>query len=128
MARGNGRSNASDDWRRRMHTVELSRNEEKACVEFYSKSKASVSDILVKFVEAGWKFSASYSEFYGTVFVSVTCQREELPYYKHTYTLRHSEVIPGILILAWAIDDRDQKGTLLEDGVMNEGRYLEIPF
>ena len=128
MANRNGRKSAAEDWRRRMHTLELSHNEETACVEHYLKSKPSVSDILSKLVEAGWKLSLSYSEFYGTTFVSVTCQQEELPYHKHTFTLRHSEVIPGLLILAWVLNDREQKGTLLEDGASNEGQYLEIPF
>lgn len=128
MARDNGRLSSNDDWKKRLHNVELSANEEAACVQHYLENKPDLSSLMIRTVEEGWKLSMNYSDFYGLAFVSMTCTREDLPYYKHTFTLRWENPVSGLLVLLWVMSDREEKGTVLDESANRPHDFLETLF
>lgn len=82
---------------------------QKKKINTWVKSHARTpQELLHEFTDAQWKFSVSFSDYFGCYYVSLTCKDQYSPYHKQTLSLRHSDMIKGMNIMSYVLAEMVQ--------------------
>ena len=110
--RSNGSNNGDDGWRDKIHSVDLSRNDEAEIVSWLLESTPQWQSKFAEILDSGYALKISPPGKGNDYWFSATCRVEKDPWYGHTFTVKYPDLEMGLLYITFVLQVWLERGQL----------------